>query len=321
MNRRTFVRDTALLSLTSMSTTAFDVKWLKSSVIPGAKMKRRNLVPFFVVEDVLRLIQYSNLDQKLIDALEVNQAFIHLASANNLPREDLNNMIRDSLSKWSSEDTLDEGQTQASYLIGSILFPRIDSYLPYELPSYQMGETIPPLSEEAIGFDILVMQAIFQAEPWNGDDYLDKMLPAAEKEELSHLFHLIRQRNLIRTHTFRPEFSNVEPWLENFLQYHHLIEVENQRYADLYLNPDSINMHASWIKFYNAKDDIIQLARDTQVGISESTINLSDAIKNSPNQSTYAQILASCIEEIKAWDRCISGEITDRDLIVRYDRM
>ena len=321
MNRRTFVRDTTLLSLTTMSTTALNVKWLKSRVTPGAKIKRRNLVPFFVVEDVLRLIQYSGFDQKLIDALEVNQAFIHLAAANNLPGEDLNNMIKDSLDKWSGDDTLDEGQTQASYLIGSILFPIIDSYLPYELPSYQMGEAIPPLSEEAIGFDILLMQAIFDAEPWNSDANLDDSLPAAQKEELSHLFHLIRQRNLIRTHTFRPEFSDVEPWLENFLQYHHLIEAENQRYAELYLDPDTININAPWIKFYQAKDDIIQLARDTQVGISESTINLSDAIINAPNQSTYAQILASCLEVIRAWDLCILGESTEKDLIARYNRI
>lgn len=318
MNRRSFFRDTALLSLTTLSTTAFSSTWLKSHFSVEKLMRRRNLTPYFIVEDALRLIQYSDFDQKLIDALEVNRSFVHLGAANNLPADDRRKMIQDSLNKWSEDDTLDEGQTQTSYLIGSILYPIIDNHLPYELPSHQVGQPILPLSDEAICFDVHLIQALFNAEPSNTNSDLKNALASVEKAELSELFHLIRQRNLIRTHTFRPEFSDVESWLENFLQYHHIIEDENQRYADLYLDPGKSNIRTSWQKFYNASDDLIELARDTQVGISESTIELDAASETMREQSTYAQILASCLTEIKEWNRCILGKTSEADLMARY---
>ena len=199
-------------------------------------------------------------------------------------------------------------------ILSSKQLPIMDEFLPYALLKETDEQQLAPFPDRSIGFDVLLRSAIFdaesQAEAHSGDRHQD-----LRQDKLIEVCHLIRQRNLIRTHSFRPEFSAVEPWLENHLKYHHILEEENNRYASIYLNPDQVNITDDWSKFYNKSDAIISLARDMQVGISESILKLESARKVAPFQSTYARILASCLDEISRWDRCITGEIAQNDLI------
>ncbi len=319
MKRRTFFRNTTLASLSTVSLSgSAKYSWLKPLVSMDNTMRRRNLLPVFMVEDVLRLIHHSSIQEKLIDALQINRSFVHLGAANNLSNDYRLKMIKDSLEKWGNEATFDEGQTQVSYLLGSVLYPLIDKHLPYQLPERSSELQLPPLPDEAIYFDVMLMRAMYSAEPFLSDQDRQQALAGTKVEDLVELLHLIRQRNLIRTHTFRPEFSDVESWLEDFLRYHHVLEEEDRRYAVIYLNPQSIQNEDTWHNFYKQSDDIIQLARDTQVGISESGIDLQEARKSARQQSTYAQTLALCLDEISQWSDCIEGKINQNDFISNY---
>ncbi|MBK8503516.1 MAG: hypothetical protein IPL46_15665 [Saprospiraceae bacterium] len=146
----------------------------------------------------------------------------------------------------------------------------------------------------------------------------NKHYPQLSENDLAELLHLIRQCYPICTSTLRSKFSKVEPWLENFLRYHHVLEAEDRRYAAIYLNPQSIVDGSTWQNFYNRADDLIQLARDTQVGISESTINLKTAAQTANQQYTSAGILAVCLHELGQWSGCIQGTINQNEFISNY---
>lgn len=311
MKRRTFFKNTTFASIASLTLGTTKYSWLSKLGKMNTEMSRRNLIPFFVMEDILSLIQYSVFSEKLIDALVINKSFLHLAAADKFSLADRQEMMKDSLNKWSQPDKFDEAQTQIAYLIGSVLYPGVDQLLPYDLASYTVGQPVPPLTDEAIYFDVKLMQEIHLAEPYRSEH--DHKRPS--KESLEELFHLIRQRNLIRTHTFRPDFKDVEPWLENFLRYHHLIEEENQRYAHIYLNPDVVKPEVPWKSFYDANNDIISLARSTQMGISEATIDLEIAVEDGLRQSTYARILSNSMKEISQWNQFLLAEIDQSKFI------
>ncbi len=276
-------------------------------------------MPSFIIEDLLRLLHFSDLDDKLLDALQINKSYLHLGGASNLSRDQRTTMLTDSLEKWSSETTLDEAQTQLAFIIGSVLFPLIDEGMPFTAKDQTGQDKIQILTDEAISYDVWLMKMIFNAEPAIDDLPPDSELKDVKEEDLEELFHLIRQRNLIRTHTIRPEFSEVEIWMEDLLTYHKILAHENKRYASIYVKPDSGASGAELLAFYNASNEIIRLARSAQIGLSEEPIDLGQARKTSIKESAYAKILGACCEEIDQLNKLLTGEFNQADFLKKIN--
>ncbi len=304
IDRRAFFHNTGLAAMGTMMISPLDIVLGRfGQVARDQTMQRRSLTPTFILEDTLRLLPFTDWDDTFINSFLINHQVFHRGAAYQIEPADTEVLLDEVREKWKSKETADEAQTQLALLAGASLYRLIDSKIEWQ---QNLGEekTLPTLTDEAIYYDVVVMKEMQNSDPTKHHVEIDKPLDGVKVGDVAELFHLIRQRNLIRMHTFRPEFTGVELWLDQVLDYQHTIEEENHRYAKIYCDPSVADVHAD-PSFYHREDEIIRLARGMQVSVTELTTNVKEAVDKSGQQSTYAQALGASVNMLSDWNKYI----------------
>ena len=270
---------------------------------------RRSLIATFVIEDIVRLVNTSSFNENFIRAIQINHKWMHLGSACRLGLETIKTIATESQKIWIDNKNNDTAQTQLSFLVGTSLLPLIEQDLPLKSYTKPDNRSVATLSDEAIYLDVWLMKEIYNADPNQKTLDPEKSISTVSLGEMEEIFRLIRQRNFIRMHTNKPEFNEVEDWLEHILDYLDILNEENQRYAWAYLRPSSLPVAIDMGAFYQKSDDLIRLARGIQMGNTEMDISLDRAILHAKHQSTYAQILRNCILKLDQWQDFMNKKI------------
>ncbi len=302
MNRRTFFQQSSLATLGSMTLP----RWARDAFTTQPFTNRRSLLPYLVVEDIIRLVQTTSWDEDFIQGLDINKTMIHLGGMARMKSDFLAEQAGQIASKWQQKATLDEAQTSLALLCGISLFSIIDREKPFDQYVTNHSSGMSTLSEAAMMHDIRLIKEIFNADPTRKMIPLDQKLDKIAADEITSLIGVIRQRNLIRMHTFRPEFADAETWMAKLLTYHTIIEEEDQRYGSMYCQPTKISNRSS-TKFYDAMDPVILLARSLQMGITEIDVDIESARARKAS-SQYGHILQGCLNKLEQWQGLIHGE-------------
>lgn len=314
IDRRLFLKNTSLAGAGLIS--AGTIETLIANVLAGAEdqgLVRRSLTPSFILEDVLRLVHLSEFSDDFVEALQINRQLFHRGAAFRLPVDEWSTLIDQVDGTWGGKDTRDDGQTLLALLAGASMYSAMDRDLP--MASSDLKTVVPTLSDEQIYHDVWIMKEMQNADPASRAIPMSESLEI-EPGEVAELFHLVRQRNLIRMHTIRPEFADVETWLEQVLTLQHILEEENVRYAQIYCNPISAGIDKEMITFYDRDDAIIRLARGLQMSVTELPYDLMDSIEQAGSQSMYAQVLSQCMERLAHWYTFVQGTL-DKNVLIQ----
>ncbi|MBN2091078.1 hypothetical protein JW964_15805 [candidate division KSB1 bacterium] len=191
-------------------------------------------------------------------------------------------------SKTDKNDSDDKPARILALLSGWLMASGIRTIIqPLYLDAKKSDSSSPP--EMSIYHDMFVLKQIAPGENPT----------AANSTNLASLFNGMVPRMITRTHTLTPDYDDGEGWILRISTWRDkTIELMN-RYAEVYLNPDSQKMDKYILKsnFYYPDDPIIQLTRKLQNGFSASSNETEQVIRDPQNKSLYAQALAlGCIE-------------------------
>lgn len=144
------------------------------------------------------------------------------------------------------------------------------------------------------------------------------------KTEFEEHFRILFQRALLGMHTFIPDLTDPSAWLDKLFKFRQRFYVEIARYADAYYHPDpeKTRRFVIDVNFYDADDDLIQLARSIQAEnpIGEEVVH--EAIKHvlersegsGKNESKYAQALIRGLQYLIAANRFFRGVLSFDEL-------
>ena len=247
ISRRQFIQHSALAALGAFALP------IRANTQPGEE--RVIAIPTFVetqyVEDVIWLSQLMEaLPDALRQAIYANRQFVHLGASNTAQRfsEEAMQLV---YKNWNDPQGRDTAHTQLAYLLGGMLRP-------------EFAATGTDYTEEAIYRDACLLKTLHNARPSNRPLALDQPIEKVTEAEVAQLFEAMAQRNQIRLHTFRPDFENVEGWMDHLLSWTKASKTRHRALAAVYVRPDAEKVARYWAGFYDANNPFVLLVRMMQ---------------------------------------------------------
>jgi hypothetical protein len=280
-NRRRFLKTSLILGLASTGLGALP----RFGSLDGDKLTEPgSLTPFLAGDDVLRLVQLSDLPKSVRQALTVNREFFHLGRAWNVVPADLDQVLNESADLWNAERGQDRGYTQFALAAGHRVAAVMADHLKAEN------------TESGHYRDTYLMKQLQNAAPGGQQVPLEGQVDGIAPEQVAELFHLMQQRNLIRTHTLRPEFSDVKSWLNDLLTYYAAMKEENTVLAEVFCDPvpDKLERYVLAPNFYDPEDASIAAVRSLANGRVTGPVTLK--LRAS---SAYGRALVAGLEEVR----------------------
>ena len=288
LNRRHFLKTSLVLGLATGGLGALP----RFGALDGRKLAGPGaLTPFLAAEDVLRLVQLSDLPKSVRQALTVNREFFHLGRAWEVPATEADKVLTESAALWTAERGQDRGFTQFALVAGHRVAAALDEHLRTD-------------SAEAARYrDTYLMKQLQRARPGARQVALQGPVEGVTPAEVAELFHLMQQRNLIRTHTLRPEFSDIKTWLEDLLTYYAAMKEENHAVAEVFCAPDpeKLRQYVLAPNFYDPVDGPIVAARELAVGRVVGVTKM-----GSEPGSQYGQALSAGLSAVR---NCVAEEM------------
>jgi len=256
----------------------------------------RSLTPYFIGEDLIRLLLVTEKNEDIRQAISANVEHFQIGKAWKIKPEELMKVLWDTRRKWGSDEQHEQAQTQLALVSGWTAHRIVEKHLGEESNPADLQQ---PLRESSLYRDVCILKMMQNADPHRSSVPLDKPIEGVTQEQVEEIFHLIQQRNMIRTHTFRPEFSDIETWLDQFMLYYDRNKADNRDYARVYCHPDpgKVKQYLKDPLFYAEDDEEIRIARDLQMAQVTGTISR----KGTPARSIYGKALA---EGLKAVQTC-----------------
>ncbi len=216
------------------------------------------LAPFLATEDLLRLVELSELPKSVRQALTVNRELVHLGRAWSVDEAGLTAVLNESRQLWRAERGQDRGFTQFALAAGHLVAREMEAILSPQ-------ETDP---EAGVYRDTYLFKQLQNARPHARQVSLTEPVTEVSPAQVAELLHLMQQRNLIRMHTLRPEFSDIERWLTDFLKSYHDMKAENLQYGKVFCTPeaDKLRRYVLEPNFYDPADAPIVAARQMAIG-------------------------------------------------------
>ena len=139
--------------------------------------------------------------------------------------------------------------------------------------------------------------------------------------EFEGLLRSLWQRALVGIHTFIPDQSDPEGWLERLFALRQEFSVDLDRLARALCEPDPdlVRRFIDEPGFYDASDAVIALARGVQCGDDDAVGGLGAALDAAATQSHYAQALRRGLLYIRAAGDYFDGRLADDALAEALD--
>ena len=247
INRRHFMQHSALAALGAFA--------LPASAYARPGEERVIAIPTFVetqyAEDVIWLSQLADdLPDAFRQAIYANRQYVHLGMSDTAQRFSKEAMQLVS-KNWNDPQGRDTAHTQLAYLLGGLLRP-------------EFAATGTDYTEAAIYRDACLLKTLHNARPGNRPLALDRPIENVREAEVVELFEAMTQRNQIRLHTFRPDFEDVEGWMDHLLAWTKASKERHQALAAVYVRPDAERVARYWAGFYDEKDARVAKVRAAQ---------------------------------------------------------
>ncbi len=306
IKRRQFIQSSLLATAGAMILNPRDLFATPTSILAKDSVPDRSLSPFVLLDDLVRLIELSDLDESIRTAIRENVDFFQASRFWRLPDEELVKLFKRVKTAWKSENS----GTQLTFCGGSVVHRTLDKWLKPD-----SGAELNDLPERVLYQDTYVMKMLQNADPNRKKLSIKESLKGVAPEQMAEVFHLIQQRNLIRTHTIKPELEETESWLGDFLAYYHQLDTDNERYAQVYCNPDPTKVDQYILKpnFYDENDAIIKTTRSVQMGLAEGLTKVDSLVKTEPN-SIYGKALHEALKRMLSVGQYVVSEISEEQL-------
>ena len=180
--------------------------------------------------------------------------------------------------------------------------------------------------EATIHCDVFVFKEIYGGG--SGPDagpYPRAILDAPVTEgqrQLEEYFRVVWRRAIVAMHTFSPDRSDMQGWMDKLLDTLQQFPMEMARYARIAAewDPAKVKRYLEDTHFYDRDDPLIRCARDIQHGRAVSAAEVVAAAgATDESSSRYARALAKGLGYVLAAGRLYAGEIDVAEAKTRFD--
>ncbi|MBQ0734673.1 hypothetical protein [Aquimarina celericrescens] len=287
MERRQFIGTSLIAGLGTFLVNPSEL--FSGTIVEQVNLSPNNdisLSPFLWGDDLHKVLQVSNLDKTVREALHHNYEYFQLGMGWKVGSQDLLKIIdylkyeikENPESKWFSQ--------KISLYFGLLVGKAHTKFI------HSSSETSQGISEKDIYRDCYLIKMLQNAGEEKNRIPITKSLKKESYDSVKEGFRLMRERNLLRMHTYKAEFSDAEKWIGDVIDLHHESADNDEKYAKIYCNPnpEKIEKYILTPQFYNEEDLIIKTAKDIQMFTIAGQIDLKPSL-NSEAKSQHAKAL------------------------------
>lgn len=145
-------------------------------------------------------------------------------------------------------------------------------------------------------------------------------LPSIDLDVAMRFIHTLVKRSLIEMHTFKPDYDNVEVWLEKLFTRQQKFYVDVERYARavVFPDPEKYKTYITDIHFYDENDPILAVLKKLRNSELVSSQEISSALV-AYNGSHYAQAVVRGYNYIKASIEYLTTEMDFAEVEEKLD--
>lgn len=147
----------------------------------------------------------------------------------------------------------------------------------------------------------------------------------ARSQRLVTLMRSLVKRNLIETHTLKPDYDDVDGWFDRLRERQQTFHVSIDRYAEAALRPDpeKVRLYLTEVNFFDERDPVIVLCKKLrQSGTDAAAAGIGAEVAaavRAPNASHYAKAVALGYSYLKAASDYYAGTIDFETLTDKLD--
>jgi hypothetical protein len=260
-----------------------------------------NITHTAVCDDCLRLMSHN---PDICDAFKQAAAkHLDIARLGSVTRStdrfnpDLLKQLRDG---WDNRQPKDNFEPKLAYSLGALCHRAADRTMKPVFVQAAPEDTQSP-KDVSIYHDVFLFREVYK----EGVEKPYSPVMFGMKTHFEEHFRLLFQRALLELHTFIPDLTDAEAWLEKLFAFRQKFYVDIARYAEAYYhpNPEETRRYITEVNFYDENDDLIQLARAIQVGDTIVEDAVRKAFETGRNESKYAQALLLGLRYLTATNR------------------
>jgi len=208
---------------------------------------------------------------------------------------------------WEARQPQENLERKLAFSLGGLLHRASDRAMKPVFDTLGAGDTQDP-TDVSIYHDIFMFREIYKG----GTELPYSPAMFGETTEFEEVFRVLAQRALLAMHTFIPDRSDPEGWLDRLFKARQDFYVSIRRYADAYYHPDPAKWQAYIVDahFYDAGDDLIRYARAVQNGEAVPDGAVTAAHDAARPRSKYAEALQRGVGYLRAANRFFLHQIT-----------
>ncbi len=224
--------------------------------------------------------------------------------------------------QWPLADRPDAVPMKLAFVLGWLSHRAADRQMKRIFRSLDPDCPRRPPTDCSIYHDVAVLRHVYGAgetDLWGMQSFA---ADGRERQEArlraEALLASVWQRTLLRMHTFIPDDSEPDAWLDRVVEQHQRLYVDLRRYAAALTDPDPELVRRFLVEpnFYAPADPIIVLARSLQKGTPPPAVSLAAALEQARDQSLYARMLRRAYLYTQAASEFFERRI-DRDELAR----
>ncbi len=207
---------------------------------------------------------------------------------------------------WDKRQPKDNFELKLAYSLGALCHRAADRTMKPVFVEAAPDDKQSP-KDVSIYHDVFLFREVYKEgveKPYSPEMF-------AIKTQFEEHFRILVQRALLSIHTFIPDRSNAEAWLDKLFSLRQQFYVEIARYAEAYNNPDpeKTRKYIVDVNFYDADDDLIRLARAAQSGEATDGDAVKKALASGKSESKYDQALVRGMGYLTAANSFFTGNI------------
>ena len=217
---------------------------------------------------------------------------------------------------WDNRKPGDNFEPKLAYSLGALCHRAADRTMK---PVFKQAAPEDPQSPKDVSIyhDVFLFREVYKEgveKPYSPEMF-------GVRNHFEEHFRVLFQRALLSIHTFIPDRTNAEAWLDKLFSLRQRFYVDVARYAEAYYHPDpqKTQRYIVDVNFYDANDDLIQLARATQAGDTVGEEAVDEALRSGKNESKYAQALMRGVGYLAAANSFFTGSMTFDELKTAFE--
>ena len=276
-----------------------------------------NITHTAVCDDCLRLMSQlpevcDAFKQAAADHLDVAQLGAVTRSTDTFNPELLRRLRDD----WDNRQPRDNFELKLAYSLGALCHRAADRTMkPVFVESAPDDKQDP--TDVSIYHDMFLFREVYKEgveKPYSPEMF-------ARETHFEEHFRVLFRRALLSIHTFIPDRTNAEAWLDKLFSLRQRFYVQIARYAEAYYHPDPEKTRKYIVEanFHDAGDDLIRLARALQSGAAVDGDAVGKALASGKNESKYAHALVRGMGYLAVANSFFTGNMTFGEMRTAFD--